>query len=120
MAKSEAKIQSEIRDYLRSRGWLAYVTTCGAYMRGLPDLICHHPKHGTRLVDVKRPKTGKLTKAQCQTWTEFEKYGLGVWIMTECDDSVLWGPPNYRDWWKPSYDKYLVRSGAEILEEFND
>lgn len=118
--KKESIIQSEVRDYLRERGWLVYVTTCGAYMKGLPDLICHHPVHGTRLVDVKRPKSGKLTKAQCQTWTDFERFGLGVWIMTECDDSVLHNPPNFRSFWLDSYDKYLVRSGADILEEFLD
>lgn len=120
MAKREATIQREIRDYLRNRGWLVYVTTCGSYMKGLPDLICHHPEHGTRLVDVKRPKGGTLTKAQVQVWTEFEKYKLGVWIMTECDESVLFGPPNWRQWWKPRYEKWVTRNPWELLEDDQD
>lgn len=120
MAKRESKIQAEIRDYLRSNGWLVYVTTCGAYMKGLPDLICHHPDVGTRLVDVKRPKGSTLTKAQVQTWTEFERFGLGVWILTECDERPLHLPANWREWWKPRYEKWLVRDPWEILEESNE
>ena len=116
--KKESQIQAEIRDYLRRRGWLVYITTCGVYMSGLPDMICHHPTHGTRFVDVKRPKRGTLTKAQCQTWTEFERFGLGVWILTECNDEILFGPPNFRDWWKPRYDKYQLKTGASILENW--
>lgn len=113
--KKESQIQAEIRNYLRSRGWLVYVTTCGAYMKGLPDLICHHPEHGTRFVDVKRPKGGTLTKAQVQTWYEFEKYSLGVWIMTGCDDTVLFQPYNWREWWQPRYERYLPRKPWELL-----
>lgn len=120
MPKLESAIQAEIKRYLEDRGWLVYVTTCGAYMKGLPDLLCHHPCYGTRLVDVKRPKGSSLTKAQCQVWTRFERFGLGVWIMTECDVSVLMGPPNFREWWKPRYDKYLLRNPADILREFDE
>lgn len=123
MAKKESALQREIKQYLMDRGWHVEVFTCGAFQKGIPDLYAFRMDHGEeihRWIDIKRPKGGKLTKAQCQKWPLWESIGIGVWIMTECDDGVLCGPPNFRDWWRPSYDKYLVKSGAEILEEWDD
>lgn len=120
MAKKESALQREIKFYLQDCGWHVEVFTCGAFQKGIPDLWAHHPKHGYRWIDIKRPKGGKLTKAQAQKWPLWESVGVGVWIMTECDESVLFGKPNFRDWWKPAYDKYLVKSGAEILQNFLD
>jgi len=124
MAKKESQLQREIKAYLISRGWHVEVFTCGAFQKGIPDLYvfsddgteegCH------RWVDIKRPKGGTLTKAQAQKWPLWESIGLGVWIMTECDDEVLNGPPNFRDWWKPRYDKYQIKTGASILENWED
>ena len=116
----EAELQRKIRDYLRARGWIVYVTTCGAYMKGLPDLLCFRADVGVRLADVKRPSGSSLTKAQVQVWTDFENAGLGVWILVEPDEGPLLGPPNWREWWKPRYSKWIVRSGADILRELCD
>lgn len=131
MAKKESQLQREIRDYLRDRGWLVEVFTCGAFQKGIPDLYAFRRDthwHGMsntttelhRWVDIKRPGLGTLTKAQAQKWPLWESIGLGVWIMTDCDDRVLYGPPNFRKWWKPRYDKYQVKSGASILENWED
>lgn len=123
MAKKESALQRDIKRYLQGRGWLVEVFTCNAFQKGIPDLYVFRPDGDGgihRWVDIKRPKGGTLTKAQCQKWPLWESIGLGVWIMTEPDDEVLYGPPNFRDWWKKRYDKYLVRTGAEILEDDND
>lgn len=121
MAKLESKLQSEIKAYLEARGWHVEVFTCNAYQKGIPDLIAYRD-HGTvvRWIDVKRPKLGTLTKHQCQKWPVWESIGVGVWVMTECDDSVLFGPPNWREWWKPRYEKYLAESPWKILQRFNE
>ena len=123
MSKLESALQREIKTYLQRREWHVEVFTCNAFQKGIPDLFAYKCVDGEeyfRWVDIKRPKGSKLTKAQCKKWPLWESIGLGVWIMTSCDDSVLFGPPNFRDWWKPAYDKYLVRSGADILEQMDD
>lgn len=129
----ESTIQRRIKEQLESSGWYVKVMSCNAFQTGVPDLYCFYqdgitedgePVEIHRWVDVKRPKGSTFTKAQCQEWTLMESRKLGVWILdgTEPDpEAVLMGPPNFRDHWKPRYDKYLVRPGADILiEEFND
>lgn len=37
---------------------------------------------------------------------------------TEDEYAKLFGPPNFRQFWKPAYDKYC-RSVEEILDEFD-
>lgn len=129
MAKKESKLQAEIRDWLRENGYHVEVFTCNAYQKGIPDLWVarigsDHTIPGIPdeqwWVDVKKPKGSTLTKDQVQKWSSWEKLGIGVWILTGPDDSPLYDEPNWRDWWKPRYDKWLPRSGAEILEEFDD
>ena len=118
-AKLESAIQREVKKRLESQGWLVYVTTCNAYQSGLQDLICSHPVHGVRFCDVKRPKGSRLTKAQAQKWPEFERYGWHTWIVTTADEAeeILLGPPNWRLWWRDSYEKYLLRKPADILRD---
>lgn len=128
----ESVIQRRVKKRLEVLGWHVEIMSCNAYQKGIPDLYCfkHFPgksKYGNRnrhrWVDIKRPKGSTLTKDQCQKWPVWEEIGLGVWILngTEPDpEAVLMGPPNFRDWWKDRYDKYLVRPGADILlEEFD-
>ena len=60
-----------------------------------------HPTHGTRWVDMKRPKGYRLTKAQQIKWPLWERYGVGIWIVTDPGQAgyqVLFGPPNWRDY----------------------
>ena len=138
MAVKESVIQRRVKKRLEASGWYVKVISCGKYMSGLPDLycfktvrrpdwkpdVCQHDCEIHRWVDVKRPAGSTFTKAQCQEWTLMESRHLGVWILdgTEPDpEAVLFGPPNFRDHWKPRYDKYLVRPGSDILlDEFDD
>jgi hypothetical protein len=110
-------------------GWHVEVLSCNAYQKGIPDFYCFKDcvgrlgqYHGEvhRWVDIKRPSGSKLTPDQCRKWPVWESIGLGVWILdgTEEDpEAVLFGPPNFRNWWKPAYDKYLVRNPADILRD---
>ena len=117
----EATIQRKTIDFLRKRGWYVKATHGNAYFSGFPDLFCWHTNHGLRLIDLKVAGRCKLTKAQIQTWPEMAEFDCGVWIMvdaTEEEYAKLFESPNFRSFWKPSYDKYC-RSVVEILDEFD-
>lgn len=127
--KLESAISRDVKAELISLGWHVEVITCNAFMRGIPDFYCFKrcvrpdfTKHDVhRWVDIKRPKGGTLTKAQCQKWPLWESIGLDVYILTGTgQEHILHGPANFRDWWKPRYDKYALKSPTDILnEEFN-
>ena len=115
----ESGIQASIQRFLRQRGWLTERMHGNAYQVGIPDLFAFHKKHGFRWIDVKVKGKYSFTKGQCQKWTEWEKHDLGVWIMIAASDDEymkLFQPPNFRAYWRPSYDKYL-RSLDSILDE---
>lgn len=121
-SKLESAIQRDVVDFLEEREWLVEVTTCNAYQKGLPDLYCFHLSFGHRWIDVKRPKGSTLTKSQCQKWTKWRQAGLGVWIMiapTEHEYLKLFNPPNWRKWWKPRYEKYLL-TPADVIRTLNE
>jgi len=102
--------QARVVKFLELRGWHTEETHGNAFQKGLPDLFAWHPVHGFRWIDVKILENYRYTKHQCQKWTEWESKGLGVWIMvddTEEEYAKLFQPPNFRDYWKPHYDKYL-------------
>lgn len=121
MAKRpEAKLQDRIVDFLKDRGWLVTETHGNAFQKGIPDLFCWNQQLGIfRWVDVKRRERHEYTQHQCQTWVLWEKHGLGVWIMMEPTDEEygkLFEPPNFREYWKPRYNKYL-RTPIDLLKE---
>ena len=136
----ESAIQRRVKAVLANHGWHVEVLSCNAFQKGIPDLYafkltthsapyidgvassnwaCEHH----RWIDVKRPKGGTLTKSQVQKWSLWESIGLGVWILTGQEsnpEDVLFGEPNWRDWWKPRYEKYLCNSPADLLRQMND
>jgi hypothetical protein len=124
-SKPEDAIQARIISFLEARGWHVEKMHGNAFQKGIPDLYCFHPKMNPpeglhRWVDVKVKGRYQLTKAQCQKWPLWESIDLGVWIMvdaTEEEYRKLFGGPNFRDYWKPAYDKYC-RSVEDILDEF--
>jgi hypothetical protein len=79
-----------------------------AFQRGIPDLYCYHPKWGERWIDVKVKERYSLTKAQRHKWPIWEKYRVGIWILTAADQEEydkLFLPPNWRRFWNPKWDK---------------
>lgn len=109
--------------FLQEKGWMVEVMHASFALKGIPDLYCWHP--GLQLhrwIDAKLPKGSDLTKAQCQKWPEWERNGLGVWIMkyaTEEEYQKLFEPPNWREMWRPRHEKY-VREVNDILDELDD
>ena len=91
----EKIIENAIREFREARGWWVEKTHSTSY---------------------------SYTKAQIQTWPKWEAMGLGVWIMMEASEAEyqkLFQPPNFREFWRPSYDQYLLNV-EDIIEEILD
>lgn len=104
--KLELQIQHELVEFLEARGWHVERLLADAFQNGFPDLYCHHKKWGPRWVEVKRPKDYSFTRAQKRKWPEWERAGIAIWILTAATQEqydLLFGPPNWRDYWKPSF-----------------
>lgn len=102
----EWHIQRELVRFLRERGWLCERMIGNALQYGIPDLFCHHPRWGSRWIDVKRPKEFSLTRRQRVKWPVWGRFGCGIWILSAADQQqydLLFGPPNWRAYWKPRY-----------------
>ena len=123
LSRPEDALQDRIVKFLEQRGWHVEETHGNAYQKGIPDLFAWNEKLQLfRWIDVKILDNYRYTKHQCQKWTEWETKGLGVWIMvdaTEQEYSRLFQPPNFREYWKPHYDKYLENI-PQILAELLD
>jgi hypothetical protein len=120
----EWHIQEELREFLEARGWLVERMIGNAFQVGIPDLYCRHPKWGERWIDVKNAKSYSFTKAQRHKWPIWEKFNCGIWILTgatEAEYAKLFQKPNWREFWKPSYDKmaneFDVRRMVDDLAE---
>lgn len=99
-------IQKDVVVYLEAEGWDVERLTGNAFQVGIPDLNAAHPKWGERWIDIKVPGKYSFTKAQRLKWPRWEKFRRGIWIMTAANQEqydLLFHPPNWRDYWKPSY-----------------
>jgi hypothetical protein len=119
-------IQRDLMTYMRARGWLVERMTGNMYQKGIPDLYCHHPQWGERWIDVKNDGKYSFTDDQKKKWPVWERAKVGIWILvaaTQTEYDKLFAPPNFRDYWKPSWDrefnidKLLAELRAEADEE---
>jgi hypothetical protein len=104
--KLESKIQREIAEYLRIRGWHVERMLANSYQSGIPDLYAFHKKWGQRWIEVKRAEDYSFTLRQRQKWPVWEKADIGIWILTAATQEqydLLFKPPNWREFWKPSF-----------------
>ena len=125
MPKKESALQANIKRELISLGWHVEVMSCNQYQFGIPDLYLfkviyedNQPVEYHRWVDIKRPKGSTLTKRQCQKWPLWESKGLGIWILDAVgQEHKLFEPCNWREWWKPRYEKYVSKKPEDILKD---
>jgi hypothetical protein len=117
----ELKIQRKLVKFLRERGWHVEYMLANGFQCGIPDLYCFHKKYGPRWVEVKRPEGYSFTDRQRRKFPEWERAGIGIWILTAATDDqykFLFGPPNWRMFWKPSHELPNVDAMiAELVEE---
>lgn len=115
----EADIQDRLKDFLRAREWLVEQTHGNEFQNGFPDLYCFHRKWEYRWIDCKRPGKYSFTKAQRIKWPLWDKFGVGIWILTDATQNEydkLFHPPNWRDYWKPSWGAPDIESLLKQLD----
>lgn len=115
-------IQRDLIQFLSERAWHVERMTGNMYQKGIPDLYCFHRKWGERWIDVKNDGRYSFTEDQKRKWPIWESAGIGIWILvaaTEDEYRKLFKPPNFRDYWKPQWDKKFNLDAilAELREE---
>lgn len=122
--KPELKIRTDLVEYLTLREWLVEITHGSKFQHGIPDLFCNHIKYGYRWVECKNPKAYAFTKSQKVKFPIWEKHGVGIWILvgaTEHEYDKLFAPPNWRDYWRPSYGELPdIHAMLDALSEPDD
>jgi hypothetical protein len=111
-------IQRDLVEFLEAREWLVERMIGNAFQTGIPDLYAHHPKWGSRWIDVKNAGKYSFTKAQKRKWPLWESYGVGIWILTSADQHAydkLFAPPNWRNYWKASWG--VIPNIEELLAQ---
>jgi hypothetical protein len=118
--KPELEIQRELVTFLRDRVWHVERMLADAYQNGIPDLFCYHAKWGMRWVEVKRPEGYSFTLRQRQKWPLWEQAGIGIWILTAATQEqydLLFAPPNWRKFWRPSFATPTMAKIDAIIDE---
>ena len=121
--KLERRIQHGLIEFLKARDWYIERMVGNAYQNGIPDLYCHHKKWGGRWVEVKRPEGYSFTLRQRQKWPEWEKAGIPIYILTAATQEqydLLFGPPNWREFWRPSFQTPTTADIDAMLDELVD
>jgi len=112
----EWKIQQQFIKFLEYRHWHVERMIGNMMQFGIPDIYIAHKEYGDRWVDLKNPNDYDFTMRQIQKWPVWEKYGIGIWIITGNHDYwKLFERPNMRDYWKPRYDEIPTRD--ELIDE---
>lgn len=116
-------IQQRLIAYLRDRGWLVEISHGNLYQKGWPDLFIHHPKWGSRWIDVKNPERYNFTRDQRWKWPLWDQFGVGIWILTDATQEEydkLFRPPNWRDYWKDSWKLPTEAEIDEMIDNLED
>ena len=119
--RPEDAIQGRVVLFLEARGWLVERIIGVAAQSGLPDLYCYHKDFGSKWIDIKVKGNCTMTPRQCQKWPVWEAKGRDIHIMyeaTEEDYRNIFGPANWRELWKPRYNRY-IRDIQDIMDELN-
>ena len=104
----EHKIQEDVKNFLKIKGWYVKETHGNMYQSGFPDLFACHSRYGQRWIEIKLPggKGSKFTPAQMEDFPKLCAHGSGVWVITGATESEyekLFQPPNwyqYLSTWK--------------------
>lgn len=119
----EYKIQAQLMRFLIDREWLVERMHGNVYQQGVPDLYIYHERYGQRWIDVKNPGRYEFTKHQKVKWPKWERFGVGIWIITAATEEEydkLFEPPNWRQYWKPRYDKEIQEYHDSMGDLFDD
>jgi len=97
--ESEKTIQARIRRVLEDSGHFVRKAHGNRFQVGWPDLLVVNKVHGCRWIEVKRPKTGRLTPGQRSEFEKWDAAGARIWVLTSVDQlDLLDTEPNWREW----------------------
>jgi hypothetical protein len=98
----EHKIQDDIIDMLRVKGWFVKVTNGNQFQSGFPDLFACHSRYGQRWIEVKLPNMegSKFTDAQLEDFPKLCANGSGVWVLTAATDAEYQKLFKRFNWWE--------------------
>lgn len=99
--RPEAKIQSDLINFLKIRDWYVHSTHGNMYQSGFPDLYCHHSRYRARWIECKVKERYSFTKAQRLEFPKMSAFGVGIWILTAATEEEyhkLWLPPNWHEY----------------------
>lgn len=114
----EYSIQRNFVRFLEDRHWLVERMIGNVYQTGIPDLFIAHKKYGTRFLDIKNPISYNFTAAQRWKWPIWDKFGIGIWIITAATEEEyqkLFKDPNWKDYWKESYNERSIKNAFKDL-----
>lgn len=118
--KLECQIQCKLIEFLKARGWHVERMLANKFQTGIPDLFCYCRKWGMRWVEIKRRDRYSFTLRQRQKWPAWEKAGLGIWVLTAATQEqydLLFKPPNWRQFWRPSFATPTASDVDAMLDE---
>ena len=117
----EWHIQKQLVEYLTNRGWYCEVMHGNAFQRGVPDLWLWNQRLDLfRWVDVKHPTRYSFTKEQRIKWPLWASLNIGIWILTAATQEEydkLFGPPNWKDYWKASWKMPTLEDIDTLLDD---
>jgi Holliday junction resolvase len=95
MEHPEKKIEQDIMEALRQRGWFVKKMHGSIYQAGFPDLFACHSEIGVRLIEVKLPGMvgSRFTRAQIKEFGAISRHGCGIWILTSVVDILKLAEP---------------------------
>ncbi len=80
------------------KGWMFEKTWGSKFQAGWPDYYAHHPKHGERWIETKRPG-GKLEATQYAKFKRWSAAGVRIWVLDSVDSiPLLFEEPNWHKW----------------------
>lgn len=115
----EHYIQKDIIAYLREREWFVRATHGNQYQSGFPDLFAAKRRYGMRWIECKA-KNYKFTDAQLETFPEFSKAGVGIWVMQNHEEYLkLFSEPNWATYLPVAqvYTRNRVKKPKEKIEK---
>ena len=118
--KLERDIQRELVKFLQARGWHVERMLANSFQTGIPDLFCYHRKWDMRWIEVKRPEGYSFTLRQRQKWPQWERSGIPIHILTAATQEqydLLFEPPNWREFWRPSFQTPTKSDIDRMLDE---
>jgi hypothetical protein len=121
--RPEHRLQRVGCRFLKVRGGCVDSTHGSMFQSGWPDTKVKLPQFAfEHWIDWKIEGQYTFTKAQRTTWPRWDRAGIGIWILTDCglwnqhhdyakiellesEYHKLFGPPNWKDYWKDSWGK---------------